>query len=278
MSARSQHLKLIGAAGAAALAIGTMAGPAVAATKDLTYSCATLGPTNVTFNFGSLKTKMVAGQTDKHAMSQVIHLNAAQGGLASTLGTHVKGTLTAKGAKNTMPFSMKIPNTALNGGAQDIPASGTGTIRPLKAGKWSVSLGSMSAALVLSGGAGGDTPVSDTCSAPTNGTQKLGTITVSKDKSKTVTSAKYNTTKNQATGTAKVKGAKFKLAGTGKVKFTLKKGTHVLKSVKSKLNKKGIAKVHFKHVKRAGKYSITAKFGGDKGLKASSGRASFRVR
>ena len=278
MSLRSKHLKLVGAAGAAALAIGTMASPAVAASKDLTYHCATLGATNVTFNFGTLKTKMVAGQTDKHAMSQVIHLSAAQGGLASTLGTHVKGNLTAKGAKNTLPFSMKIPNTTLNGGAQDIPASGTGTIRPLKAGTWSVSLGSMSAALVLTGGAGGTTPVSDSCSAPTNGTQTLGTITVSKDKSKTVTAATYNGTKNVATGKAKVKGAKYKLPGTGKVKFTLKKGTHKVKTMKGKLNKKGIAKVNFKNVKSAGKYSIVAKFGGDKGLKGSSGKASFRVR
>ena len=31
-------------------------------------------------------------------------------------------------------------------------------------------------------------------------------------------------------------------------------------------------------MKRAGKYSITAKFGGDKALKASSGKASFTVK
>ena len=68
--------------------------------------------------------------------------------------------------------------------------------------------------------------MSDACTAPTNGTQTLGTISVSKDKSKTATAASYNGKKNVATGKAKVKGAKYKLPGTGKVKFTLKKGTH----------------------------------------------------
>ena len=61
------------------------------------------------------------------------------------------------------------------------------------------------------------------------------------------------------------------------MKFILKRGTHTIKSLSGKLNKKGIAKVAFKNVKRHGKYSITAKFGGDKALKASSGRATFKV-
>ena len=276
MSLRSKHLSIVGAAGAVALTIGTMASPAVAATKNLTYSCATLGDTATTFDFGTLKSKMVAGQTDKHAMSQVVHLTTQQGILAKSFGDSVSGKLTAKGAKNSMPFSMKLSSTVLNGGAQDIPVSGTGTIRPLAAGTWTVKLGSMKAALVISGAAG-DTPVTDSCAAPSGAAKNLGTITVTKDKSKTATTAKYSAKKDVAKGTAKVKGAKFGLAGTGKVKFTLKKGTHKIKTMTGKLNKKGVASVKFKNVKKKGKYSITAKFGGDKGLKASSGKDTFKV-
>jgi hypothetical protein len=275
MSVRT-HYKLLGLAGAAALTIGTIAAPALAAPQNLTYTCATLGPTDVTFDAGTLKTTMVAGQTDKHAMSQVIHLNAAQGALASGFGTTVSGKLTATGARSTMPFSMTIPSTTLNGGAQDIPAAGTGTIRPLKAGTWTVSLGSMGAALVVSGGAGGNVPVSDSCTAPAGATKVLGTIAVSKDKSATATKASYNAKKDTATGTAKVKGH-FGLAGTGKVKFTLKKGTKTVKSMKVAL-KKGAAKAAFKKVKAPGKYKIVASFGGDAALKGSSGVAKFTVK
>jgi hypothetical protein len=277
MSLRSKHLKLIGAAGAAALTVGALASPALAATKDVTYTCATLGDTATTFDFGTIKSKMVAGETDKHAMSQTIHLTAMQGGLAKTLGNSVSGKLTAKGAGGTMPFTMDVPSTVLNGGAQDISATGTGTIRPLAAGTWTVKLGSMTAALVLSGGAGGDTPVTDSCTAPSGAAKNLGTITVSKDKSKTTTTAKYNAKKHVATGTAKVKGATFSLAGTGKVKFTLKKGTKTIKALTGKLNAKGVASVDFKSLTKKGKYSITASFAGDDGLKASSGKASFTV-
>ncbi len=105
----------------------------------------------------------------------------------------------------------------------------------------------------------------------------FGTITVSKDKTTTATSADYNATKNIATGKAKVK-SHFGLKPTGSVKFTLKKGTHKIKTLSGKLNKKGIAKVSFKGVKAKGKYSITGKYTGNKALKGSSGKATFAVK
>ena len=64
---------------------------------------------------------------------------------------------------------------------------------------------------------------------------------------------------------------------TGKVKFTLKKGTHKLKTITNSVNKKGIAKAAFKSVKAKGKYSITAKYLGSKTLKSSSDKATFKV-
>jgi hypothetical protein len=277
MSVRTKNLKLVGVGSAVALTIGAIAAPAMAATQNLTYSCATLGPTATTFDFGSLMPTMVAGQKDTHPMSQVIHLSAAQGALAKSLGDSVKGKLTAKGAGNTMPFSMKVPSTVLTGAAQDINASGTGTIRPTKAGTWTVSLGSMTAALTLTK-AGTDTPVTDSCTAPTDGTQNLGTVTVTKDKSKTVVVAGYNATKDKATGKATVKGKTYQLPDTGKVKFTLKKGSTVKATDTEKLNAKGKATAVFKNVKKAGTYTIKASFGGDKGLKGSSGSDTFTVK
>ena len=62
-----------------------------------------------------------------------------------------------------------------------------------------------------------------------------------------------------------------------KVKFTLKKGTHVVKTLKTSLNKKGIAMAQFKHVSKKGKYSITGKYLGSAALKTSSGKDTFTV-
>lgn len=283
MSLRSKHLKLIGAAGAAALTVGTLASPALAVGHNLTYTCdAPVGATSVTFDPGTVPAKMVAGQKlVNHNAKLTVHLNQQQTGLAQSVGDHVRGKGTSKGAGNSLPFSMTFPNTAIPatpGATMDINGTGQATIRPLTAGTWTVKVGDMAATLIFSLGGTDTTTLPATCTAPTNGTKNLATIAVSKDKSKTVTGASYNAKKDKATGTAKVKGKKFGLTGTGKVKFTLKKGTHKIKTIKGKLNKKGIAKVSFKHVKKAGKYSITAKYAGNKALKASSGKHTFKVK
>ncbi|HET7071100.1 MAG TPA: hypothetical protein VFI40_09760, partial [Nocardioides sp.] len=110
-----------------------------------------------------------------------------------------------------------------------------------------------------------------------DGSAKAAVVTVTKDRSKTRTTAAYKATKHLAKGKAKVKGH-FGLAGHGKVKFILKKGHHKVAAKRGKLNKRGIAHVKFKHVTKHGRYSITAKFAGDKALKKSSGKATFSVR
>lgn len=271
MTVRSTHLKLIGAAGAAALAIGTVATPAVAASQDINYTCNTLGPTSVGIDPGAIPAKMVAGQKSKRTMKMVVHLKAAQVLLAP--GQTVSGTITSKGAHNTFPFNMTIPSQTLpTSGPADVKASGPGTIRPLSAGTWTVKAGNIAASLTVSGL--GTLP--DSCKAPANSSTHFGTITVSKDKSTTKTGAAYKATKHLVKGKAKVKGH-FGLAGSGKVKFILKKGTHKVAATKAKLNKKGVAHVQFKHVTKHGKYSVTAKFPGDKALKKSSGKAKFKV-
>jgi hypothetical protein len=118
----------------------------------------------------------------------------------------------------------------------------------------------------------------DAATGPTtlmDGGTAVTTKTV-KDKSKTKETAKYAAKKKSATSTAKVT-ARYGTKATGKVKFTLKKGTHTVKSMTGKVNKKGIAKVVFKSVKAKGKYSITAKYSGSSTLKGSSGKDTFKV-
>jgi hypothetical protein len=276
----TKNLKLTGAAGAAAaLALGTIAAPALAASHDLSYLCDTLGPTNATLDVGTIPATMVAGQTSTRTMHMVVHLDQTQTGAAQSFGTSVNGKAVASGANNTFPFKLIIPDTAIpqtTGATMDVPANGPGTIRPLKAGTWTVTAGDMVATLNLSGGVGGTQTLTPNCLAPTDSTANFGTITVSKDKTKSAVSASYSKATKAAHGKAKVT-SHFGLKPTGKVKFTLKKGTHAIKSISSTLNKKGVAKATFKGVKAKGKYSIVGKYAGDHDLKGSHGSGTFTV-
>jgi hypothetical protein len=281
MSLRFTYLKVAGAVGAAALTIGGLTAPAFAATQDITYNCdqgaPPLGPLDTTIDPGSIPASLVAGQQVKRDVTLTIHLNTAQTAIAQSIGTSVSGKVTSKG---TDALSLTFPDTPIPGtpgATMDVVATGKGAISSAKAGSIDVTTGRVSAALHLTGGAGGPVDASTSCAQPNDGTQILGTVTVSKDASKTTTTASYNAKKDKATGKAKVKGKQFGLAGTGKVKFTLKKGTHKVASKSGTLNKKGVAKVSFKGVKKSGKYSISAKFGGDDGLKGSKGKDTFKV-
>jgi hypothetical protein len=280
MSLRTKNLKLVGAAGATLALTAAMSLPALAATHDLTYTCdAPVGPTAITFDPGTIKTTMVAGQKDKHAMGMVVHLDQTQTGTAQAVGDHVRGSATASGASGHLPFQIAFPNTAIPatpGATMDLSGTGTGTIRPLKAGTWTVKAGDMSATLIFSAGGTDTTTLPVNCVAPTDGSQNFGTITVSKDKTTTVTTASYSAAKKIATGKAKVK-SHFGLKPTGKVKFSLKKGTHVLATLSDSVNSKGIALVHFKGVKAKGKYTIVGKYAGNSNLKGSSGSDTFTV-
>jgi hypothetical protein len=280
MSLRTKNLKLVGAAGATLALTAAMSLPALAATHDLTYTCdAPVGSTAVTFDPGTIKSTMVAGQKDRHAMGMVVHLDTGQTALAQGAGDHVRGSADASGASGHLPFAMTFPDTAIPatpGATLDLNLTGTGTIRPLKAGTWTVKAGDMVANLIFSAGGTDTATLQPTCLAPTDSTANLGTITVSKDKTTTVTTASYSAAKKIATGKAKVK-SHFGLKPTGKVKFSLKKGTHVLATLSDKVNSKGIALVHFKGVKAKGKYTIIGKYAGNSNLKGSSGSDTFSV-
>ncbi len=277
MTVRSHTLKLVGAFGATALTIGALASPALAAGHDLTYACQILGPTDATLDAGTIPATMTAGQVKKPDTTVVVHLSGVQTTTAGSLGTHVQGSLKSPAKPSKIGLDLTIPKTAIDAGnPQNITASGKGTIKPTKAGTITLKAGDVAAKLHLTGGAGGPQDADQTCTAPTDSTANLGTITVSKDKSKTSPSGSYSAKKHAASLKAKVKGAKFGLAGTGKVKFTVKKGSKTVGSASGTL-KKGVAKATLKKKLAKGKYTISAKFKGDDGLKGSSGKGSFKV-
>jgi hypothetical protein len=281
MSVRSTHLKIVGAVGAAALTVGALTAPALAAPQDITYNCdqgaPPLGPLDTTIDPGTIPAALVAGQKVKRNVTMTMHLDQTQTGIAQSIGTSVSGTIKSKG---TDALALTFPATPIPGtpgATMDVVATGKGTISSAKAGSIDITTGRVGAVLHLTGGAGGPVDATPSCAQPTDGSQVLGTVTVSKDSSKTTTVAKYAAKTKKATGKATVKGAKYGLAGTGKVKFILKKGTKTVASKSGKLNKKGVASVAFKNVKAKGNYSITAKFAGDNGLKKSSGKDTFKV-
>jgi len=304
MTVRSTHLKLIGAAGAAALAISTVATPAVAAGPVLAsvhYKCLALNSVNVTpsaqYNVAAPPTSLVAGQTKKLATTSTFHLNPTDTTLAEgSLGaTAFSGTIKTSPSNAGVGLGLSFPKTALGndtGGSTTANATGSASLRFTKAGSFTLKLGAVGKVFLqgydLSGNKAssasfpdstqGNGPCKNTAgsTALRDASAKAAVVTVSKDKSKTKTSAGYKATKHLVKGKANVKGH-FGLAGKGKVKFILKKGTHKVAATKAKLNKKGVAHAKFKHVTKHGKYSITAKFPGDKALKKSSGKARFKV-
>jgi hypothetical protein len=304
MTVRSTHLKLIGAAGAAALAIGTVATPAVAAgpvSASIRYKCLALNSINVTpsakYNVAAPPTSLVAGQTKKLATTSTFHLNPTDTGLAQAqLGaTSFSGTIHTSPSNAGVGLALKFPKTPLGndtGNSTTANAAGNASLRFTKAGTFTLKLGTIGKVFLqgydASGNSAGTATFPDASAgngpcknaagstALKDASAKAAVVTVTKDRSKTRTSAAYKAAKHLVKGKAKVRGH-FGLAGKDKVKFILKRGTHKIDAAKGKLNKKGIAHVKFKHVTKHGKYSITAKFPGDKALKKSSGKAKFTV-
>jgi hypothetical protein len=286
MTVRSTHLKLIGAAGAAALAIGTVATPAVAAgpvSASIRYKCLALNSINVTpsakYNVAAPPTSLVAGQTKKLATTSTFHLNPTDTGLAQAqLGaTSFSGTIHTSPSNAGVGLALKFPKTPLGndtGNSTTANAAGNASLRFTKAGTFTLKLGTIGKVFLQGYDASGNS--AGTATFPDASAGNGPCKNAAKDRSKTRTSAAYKAAKHLVKGKAKVRGH-FGLAGKGKVKFILKRGTHKIDAAKGKLNKKGIAHVKFKHVTKHGKYSITAKFPGDKALKKSSGKAKFTV-
>jgi hypothetical protein len=271
MTVRRKHLTIAGAVGAVALTVGGLTSPALAASHDITYNCnkgnpAALGPIDTTLTTGAVPAKLVAGQKSKGNVTVVVHLSPQQAALAASLGTSVSGSIKSKGVDS---LNLTIPSqstTPAGDGTLDVTANGKGTISSAAAGKVKVSTGTINAVLKLS------IDASSSCKMPTDGTQVLGTTTVSKDKSKSKVSGKVKAKK--ATVTDKIT-SKFGVKATGKVGFTFKKGSKTVKA-SGKISKKGVATVT--KTLTSGKWSVTAQYKGNKGLKGSTGKGSVTIK
>jgi Bacterial Ig-like domain (group 3) len=298
MSFRSHtNLKLVGAVGAAALAISTVAAPAVAAggsRATVSYTCKTpITPAtpSAVYKVAKAPAKMAVGQPLK--TTAVFTLDATTTALAEGLGwSKFSGTIKSKPTDTLAGLKLKFPKTTLgNGAGGTTVADATGsTLAGTKVGQFTFALGDLDD-VVLNGFDASGQPAGSVefptkgsfgkCKNDAGTTQLMtGTnpviVKVVKDTTKTVASAKYSSKTKTAKGKAKVT-SHFGTKVTGNVKFILKKGTHKLKTIKSAVNKKGIAKAAFKHVKAKGKYSITAKYLGSATLKSSSDKATFTV-
>ncbi len=301
MSVRT-HYKLIGAAGAAALALGALAGPALAAasTASASYTCNTqFGPAPPVGRLqrGSPPATLAVGQP--LATTATITLDAGTTGLAQpALGwTSFNGTITTAPSATLAGLSLKVKKTTLGTGGAPVrpllplparPSRGPSSARsPSRWATWArwPSTGSTPRATKLGSASfpsPGPTGNGRCFNDAAGGTPLLAagnpvTVNVVKDTTKTAEKAKYSAKKNTATGIATVT-SRFGTPATGKVTFTLKKGTHKVKSVKGTLNKKGVASVAFKHVAKKGKYSITGKYAGSATLKGSADKAKFTVK
>jgi hypothetical protein len=300
-----KHYTLVGAVGAAALTVGALSAPALAVGEDsatVHYTCGTPagpGTADVVYAINQAPASIVAGKTVSLPTTATFTLDAQTTGLATGLFGWVQfnGKLTTAPSATRAGLNMSIPKTTMGtgtGGTTVAPASGNTLVRAFKAGTYTMTLGgfdkvhlqgfdAQGAPLATNGAVDFPTPGTQftKCTAPAtivqDATPANVTINVTKDTSTTKTKASYSANKDKATGTAKVKG-KFGLPGSGKVKFTLKKGTKTIASKLGKLSGKGVASVVFKDVKKAGKYSITAKFSGDAALKGSSGKDTFTVK
>ena len=298
MSVRT-HYKLIGAAGAAALALGALAGPALAAASSasVSYTCGTpFGPIHpsAVYNVASAPATLAVGQP--LATTATLHLDPSANGVAQGLGwSSFNGTITTSPSATQAGLKLKIAKTTVTPGlgtTTDAPAKGS-TLTGTKVGTFTFALGNLGHVHLNGFDAAGNpaaTPSADFPNAAAGVTRCTNdatttnltvgatpvTVTVVKDTTKTAEKAKYSAKKNIATGVATVT-SRFGTPATGKVKFTLKKGTHKVKVITAKM-KKGKASAAFKHVSAKGKYSITGKYLGSATLKGSAGTAKFTVR
>ncbi len=291
MSHRSY--KLIGAAGAVALAVGVVAGPAVAAgeyTSNATYTCfsGAIHPPMALAVDTPTSTTLLAGQKLPSGATASVTLGPAATNLMHQQGwDHFTGTIKAPVPNANLGMNMTVPSTPVGPLNGTTVANGTGTVildyptagtKTLQAGDFTATLQGFNASDVAVGA-----PLPVGCVAPTDGTTVLKdslsaplSIIVSKSASKTTASSSYNAKKDIATGVAKVRST-LGLDPSGKVSFLLKRGTHKVALLKASLNKRNVATVHFKGVKRPGKYSITEKYLGNGGLKSSTAKTTFKV-
>jgi hypothetical protein len=293
------NLKLVGAAGVALTLTAAVALPALAAggfRASTTYSC---GPDTVvaavSFAVKTPPRSMAAGQTVKVPDASTVTIDAEGTGFLHDVlmwrtfdGSLTDPTAPYSGLKLTIPMT-KVSKT----GTTTAHATGNALLRATQTGTYTVRFGDVAARLQgynADGTKDGHALVFDNSVAgapqscanthgvtiPKSAGGKPARVLVVKDTTSTRVSASYAKAKHLIRATAKVR-SRFGLKPTGSAKLTLKKGSHTIKTVTARLNKKGIASAVFKGVRKAGKYTVKASYGGNPALRPSTGSKSLTV-
>lgn len=284
-----RHLQLrrlaVGGASVALAATGLVVAtaPAHAASAPLDYTCTVLGSDyNMTASFAAPATVPVGG-TAKFTASVVVPgdlvglLNLVGAKALSGTGT-ADLTATPTGSEVGVPAAaaLTLPKTDVPAsGDMTVPATGSvplpatlpvGSVLDIEAGDYTADLTVHQADGSTSG------PLAVPCTLDEGQDASAGQVTVVKAGSKTKLTAKGK--KKQAVITVKV-ASTTTVKATGKVKVSLKGPKKVTKTVK--LNKKGVAKLKVKKLKK-GTYKVAAKYAGDKSVKGSSAKTKVKVK
>ncbi len=276
---------------ATALALGTLAvaGPAVADSAPLNYTCDVSGvlfgaDTPLQSDVALQATHAVDAEVPvggSAALRSTVDVPAALAALLhDTAGARsVKGTATAQALVSGMPIEagLKISETPVEAAGFAVVAAGSvavpaslpvGTVLDVAAGDFAV---------VLTGARedGSDSmasPYTITCGLDAEQDAALGTITVVKAGAVVKPTAKVK--KKKATIKVKV-SSDTTVAATGKVKITVKGKKKVTKTVAVK--KSGVAKLVVKKLKK-GNYKVTAAYTGDDNVEKAKKKTTFKVK
>jgi hypothetical protein len=293
---------LVPVATGAALLTLLAAPPALAlgeVSTTASYTCTTgsgdLHPA-VRYSVGAPPVTVVAGQTVRLPTTATLALDAATTGLvgAEPGAASVTGTVTSTPTASRLGLDLALSPTALGNGANgvtNVPLTGDVVLRATAAGPDALRLGDLGDLALTGLDAGGTSAgslVFPTVGSLGSCTDDLGghallatggvpvTVEVTRDTTSTAVGAAFAPSRALVTGTARVH-SHFGLRAAGTVAFTLRRGTHVIATVRSAVDRHGVARARFTGVSRPGGYAVVGRYLGDAGLQGSHGTDAFRI-
>lgn len=275
---------IVALAAGSAVVLGT-AQPASASTLNFDCAVPIIGtqtfPVDIT---STAPATLPTGSTTAPDVTSVLTIPAS---LADTLrgllgATEFSGVIHSTTLVNGVEqvVDLVVPSTPAGAAGTAIPVSATGTLAPITAGNpgdvITLAAGAQDVVMQLVT-PGGTSPLDIPCTPSAGQETTLGTISVVKDGSSTAAKASYSARLAKVKSSATVTSAHGVVPVSGNVKFILKRGTHKVAAVTKALTN-GKASAAFKRVRKAGSYSVTAKYLGSDLLKGSKDKVGFRVR
>jgi hypothetical protein len=250
----------------------------------------------VRYSVGAPPASIVAGQTVRLPTSATLALDAATTGLvaAEPGAASVTGTVTTPATGDRLGLDLVLSPTALGNGANgvtNVPLTGATVLRATSAGPDVLRMGDLGdvalTGLDVAGGSSGslEFPTAGSLGTCTDdsGSHTLDatggvpvTVKVTRDTTTTVVAAAFAPSRSRVTVAARVR-SHFGLRAAGTVAFTLRRGAHVVATVRSAVDRRGVARGRFTRVSRPGGYSVVGRYLGDAGLQGSHGADGFRV-